>query len=1700
MRGWTYILLAVATVAWVLGVGRASAQCVDWSPNFRDPGGNGTDGTVTDMVLVPRAGGDRLYICGSFTRVGGVAARGVAVFDGTSWAPVGNWTMSGTPNAIEWFDDGTGGTIYVAGGFNDAPTLSIRNFAKLVGTSWVGVGGDLGGQVRDMIAYNDGNGPALWIAGNLGTVGLDAQRTEFIVSWNGTSWRTFSAGPIGTLNLGYDPVRQRAVLFSGGNNPGSGLGDTWTWDGLVWTKSTATGPATRQGAQFAFDSVRSRLLMLGGGTGSNNPPEAPTTLWAWDGSAWSVAAIAPMALQPALGFAMAYDAARDRLVLFGGSLGAGFQTNETWEFDGTAWARRMPPVSPPGRVEHRMAYDAVRQRVVMYGGTSSSQQIPNDTWEWDGTTWSSIATPALGSLVGHSMVFDSARGRVLVTGGSRNGGTPATDVWEWSGSAWAQIAPLDSTQNLPDGPVVFDSARNVLLLRSHSQGFAARTALRPSTGPLWTTVRQGGFNNEVVQLLTHDDGNGTRLYARGSFGLAQGMPAGRMARWDGQLWSAFSSNSFGSADQLVSVPSGPAAGLWLSGSDGLAGANLFRWNGSAWMRTLAPTEGFYFASDFGAGMRLACVGLYHFDGFNAINGTISTFDGTAWSPLDFEEPGARTSAAMAHDPVRRRTVMFGGTTNGGASGAIAQTLEFDGRHWNASGASGPSARYGHAMAFDPVRNLVLCVGGQTASGANTGETWGYDGTAWTLLAPSVGGTTRFRSAIAWDSNRQRLVLFGGQSNSGVVGDLLEWDGSTWTAIASSGPLARWKHAMAYDPTRRAVVLAGGADAADSQMTDAWTWNGAAWTRLTDGIGLIGGSLHFDDSIGMVTANFSSALFPNGRFQSLSRSGVPNTRFTAWAYDSSLKLHVLFGGTSTNTNGPTALRGSLVSFGNQLVSAPYRVFNASRMVNFDSGNGTRQLFMGRGERPSASNLCQFGDACTAPVILTQPQNVIAVFGQSVTMTVDAIGSAPLSFQWRRNGVPLVEITNVRTGTTTAQLSFGTAWSYSDAGTYDCVVTNPLGQIVSNGAELTVEGIGPSGPVTLSKVAIPGDPVPGRAGYAFDGYGNPLLSSTGEVVVNATFTNGADPRSGIMRWTSGVTSLVSATGDTLPQTELSSTSVTPSARAAVADGGVVFRSDLRGGTITGPEYRNGLWYKSASDGALIARHGLEAPGTDAVFAYYSTFFPLANAVGDLLLSNLIFGGGAMPGNDSGIWSWGRGGELSLVARTGSPAPGLTGTFSSLTATGISSDSSVYFSGVVNGVRGVWGGLPTNPSLLVLGSQPAPGYAAGVTLNDVFAYAPTTEGRAMVIADVSLSGNQSALYRLSPGSLSLIAKSGDPIPGRLPTDVYGTMTPYASTTDGRMLFMSNVLCPSCGGRGFFIAQPNNAILPIAYATMPRPPGVPSIFTTVSIGSDAAMNELGQVVLSGSVSAGSVSGSAVFGWTAASGVFAIATPGMQFQVLPGVYRTCSNAWITGPDPESSLSGRSLSLNDRGQVVLRLRFTDNTTGVWIGQFGDFLAGSFPCPTIFSSPSNQTAYAGQTRTFTVTAAGSPPVSFVWSLNGSALSDGGRVTGSRTPTLVLRGLTLADAGLLRCVVSNPCSQSASTSFALTVRCPADFDDGTGTGTPDGGVSIDDLLYYIERFTEGVAAADLDDGSETGTPDGGVTIEDLLYFLGRFEAGC
>ncbi len=74
------------------------------------------------------------------------------------------------------------------------------------------------------------------------------------------------------------------------------------------------------------------------------------------------------------------------------------------------------------------------------------------------------------------------------------------------------------------------------------------------------------------------------------------------------------------------------------------------------------------------------------------------------------------------------------------------------------------------------------------------------------------------------------------------------------------------------------------------------------------------------------------------------------------------------------------------------------------------------------------------------------------------------------------------------------------------------------------------------------------------------------------------------------------------------------------------------------------------------------------------------------------------------------------------------------------------------------------------------------------------------------------------------------------------------------------------------------------------------------------------------------------------------------------------------------------------------------------------------------------------------------------------------------------------------------------ICCTNSCPGDVDDGSGTGTLDGGVTIDDLLYYLQLYTEGSSLADVSDGNVLCHGDGAVTIDDLLSYLYLFQYDC
>jgi len=212
------------------------------------------------------------------------------------------------------------------------------------------------------------------------------------------------------------------------------------------------------------------------------------------------------------------------------------------------------------------------------------------------------------------------------------------------------------------------------------------------------------------------------------------------------------------------------------------------------------------------------------------------------------------------------------------------------------------------MAYDSARNRVVLFGGQRTIDV-FGDTREWDGWEW-LWGADTGPNPRAHHAMAYDSRRGVTVLFGGQSAGGSpwYGDTWEWDGTTWISRGADGPVARAGHAMAYDVARGATVLFGGGNYS-SVFRETWEWNGELWVlRALDGPrGVHKPALAYDTARNVVVLFGGSSGEPpfqiygetwewNGVSWALRATSGPTPRsWGSMTYDSARGVTVLYAG-------------------------------------------------------------------------------------------------------------------------------------------------------------------------------------------------------------------------------------------------------------------------------------------------------------------------------------------------------------------------------------------------------------------------------------------------------------------------------------------------------------------------------------------------------------------------------------------------------------------------------------------------------------------------------------------------------------------------------------------------------------------------------------------------------------------------------------
>ena len=260
-------------------------------------------------------------------------------------------------------------------------------------------------------------------------------------------------------------------------------------------------------------------------------------------------ATAQPASPPALHLeSLAFDAARGRLVLFGGSeplAAGGFgEPAETWEWDGAGWRVAVPAErGPGGRRGHAMTYDAAAARVVLYGGvrerrgSTPSEEELCDTWHYAGGRWARAAEgPCLERVAMAPVAFGAERTTLLL-------GAPAPEsfgvrrlhLWRWEAGAWRLVDSTAGPRTEGPVPVAFDASRRVLVAPVLGGPDAG---VWEWDGARWRRVAADGGPSARDRHALAYDGRRRRVVLVGGRSRAEGRPfVADGWTWDGARWA-----------------------------------------------------------------------------------------------------------------------------------------------------------------------------------------------------------------------------------------------------------------------------------------------------------------------------------------------------------------------------------------------------------------------------------------------------------------------------------------------------------------------------------------------------------------------------------------------------------------------------------------------------------------------------------------------------------------------------------------------------------------------------------------------------------------------------------------------------------------------------------------------------------------------------------------------------------------------------------------------------------------------------------------------------------------------------------------------------------------------------------------------------------------------------------------------------------
>jgi hypothetical protein len=246
------------------------------------------------------------------------------------------------------------------------------------------------------------------------SITLENQNDTWAYDYDTNTWEnlepTNMPPPRLSAAMTYDSESDVCILFGGIPDGGSFAGDTWAYDYNTnnWTNMEPLVAPSPRVAGMTYDIQSDRVILFGGGGGSQWPVEIFTDTWVYDYNSNTWTEMTPADSPSSAGF-MAFDEKLDVCIFHGGCLDWMEEeiVSETWiyNYNANTWTEKRKNPSPSPRSRIAITYDSESNRTILYSGgqlnsTGSDWEeytylIINDLWTFDANTetWKRIHPP-----------------------------------------------------------------------------------------------------------------------------------------------------------------------------------------------------------------------------------------------------------------------------------------------------------------------------------------------------------------------------------------------------------------------------------------------------------------------------------------------------------------------------------------------------------------------------------------------------------------------------------------------------------------------------------------------------------------------------------------------------------------------------------------------------------------------------------------------------------------------------------------------------------------------------------------------------------------------------------------------------------------------------------------------------------------------------------------------------------------------------------------------------------------------------------------------------------------------------------------------------------------------------------------------------------------------------------------------------------